>query len=58
MSGEGLVFRVTKKLTQFFFSDILDGDRNRLAENLVVGANACTWKDCLRFPFLLVHLLD
>lgn len=31
---------VTKKLTQFFFHDILEGDRNRLAENLVVGTNA------------------
>jgi len=30
---------VTKKLTQFFFNDVLEGDRNRLAENLVVGAN-------------------
>jgi len=26
-------------LTQFFFNDVLEGDRNRLAENLVVGAN-------------------
>jgi hypothetical protein len=30
---------VTKKLTQFFFHDVLEGDRNRLAENLVVGPN-------------------
>ncbi|CAF0750921.1 unnamed protein product [Rotaria sordida] len=30
---------VAKKLTQFFFHDILDDDRNRLAENLVVGPN-------------------
>ncbi|CAM4746210.1 unnamed protein product [Rotaria magnacalcarata] len=30
---------VTKKLTQFFFHDVLDNDRNRLAENLVVGLN-------------------
>ncbi len=33
------ICRVTKKLTQFFFNDVLDGDRNRLAENLVVGTN-------------------
>jgi hypothetical protein len=32
-------FRVTKKLTQFFFNDILAGDRNRLAENLTVAPN-------------------
>ena len=32
------IFSVTKKLTQFFFHDILDNDRNRLAENLTVGA--------------------
>ncbi|CAF4494223.1 unnamed protein product [Rotaria socialis] len=30
---------VAKKLTQFFFHDILDDDRNRLAENLVLGPN-------------------
>jgi hypothetical protein len=33
-------FRVTKKLTQFFFHDVLDDDRNRLTENLVVGPNS------------------
>jgi len=33
-------FRVTKKLVQFFFHDLPDGDRNRLAENLVVGPNS------------------
>ena len=33
------MFRVTKKLTQFFFHDVLEDDRNRLAENLVVGQN-------------------
>lgn len=38
------IFRVTKKLTQFFFNDVLDGDRNRLAENLVVGANGGMYK--------------
>lgn len=30
---------VTKKLTQFFYHDVLDNDRNRLLENLVVGSN-------------------
>ena len=35
-------FRVTKKLTQFFFHDVLEDDRNRLAENLVVGQNSGT----------------
>ena len=30
-------FRVTKKLIQYFFHDVLDDDRNRLAENLSVG---------------------
>ncbi|CAF1076023.1 unnamed protein product [Adineta steineri] len=30
---------ITKKLTQFFFHDILDDDRNRLTENLVIGPN-------------------
>ncbi|CAF3351282.1 unnamed protein product [Rotaria sp. Silwood1] len=30
---------VAKKLTHFFFHDILNDDRNRLAENLVVGPN-------------------
>ncbi|CAF0906391.1 unnamed protein product [Adineta ricciae] len=28
---------VTKKLVQYFFHDVLDDDRNRLAENLCVG---------------------
>jgi len=37
---DGYIEGVTKKLTQFFFNDVLDGDRNRLAENLVVGSNA------------------
>ncbi|UJR33283.1 hypothetical protein I4U23_020736 [Adineta vaga] len=30
---------VTKKLTQYFFHDVLDDDRNRLAENLTVGSH-------------------
>ncbi|CAF2634073.1 unnamed protein product [Rotaria sp. Silwood2] len=37
---DGYIEGVTKKLTQFFFHDVLEDDRNRLAENLVVGQNA------------------
>lgn len=40
-----LVFSVTKKLTQFFYNDILEGDRNRLAENLIVGPQSRKSKD-------------
>ncbi|UJR13915.1 hypothetical protein I4U23_000921 [Adineta vaga] len=36
---DGFIEGVTKKLTQFFFHDVLEDDRNRLAENLVVGQN-------------------
>ncbi|CAF1074777.1 unnamed protein product [Rotaria sordida] len=36
---DGYIEGVTKKLTQFFFHDVLEDDRNRLAENLVVGQN-------------------
>jgi V-type H+-transporting ATPase subunit C len=36
---DGYIEGVTKKLTQFFFNDVLVGDRNRFAENLVVGTN-------------------
>lgn len=35
---DGYIEGVTRKLTQFFFQDILNNDRNRLAENLVVGS--------------------
>lgn len=41
--------RVTKKLTQFFFHDVLEDDRNRLAENLVVGPSSSMFF----FPFLI-----
>jgi len=33
-------FRVTRKLTQYFFHDVLEDDRNRLAENLTIGSNS------------------
>ncbi|CAF0927562.1 unnamed protein product [Adineta steineri] len=36
---DGYIEGITKKLTQFFFHDVLDDDRNRLAENLAVGPN-------------------
>ncbi len=45
-------FRVTKKLVQFFFHDVLDDDRNRLAENLVVGPNSGMYF----FQFSIVYL--